>query len=350
MRSGFESRQAIEQRNLREISRLVWGIDWLLLGLGLLSLGFEGMSAVDRTAISAGLCFYAAFVIGIRFPGWRKVESRRVIGLEVWMMIPFVTWSIWFTDRLASPLVNAYLLVVVSSALALGMRNALWQVAVIGGCYMALGEHASARDLLSFAYLGGLVSQLAPLIVAGYITALFSADIRFGMSRARLRSEIDELTGVFSMQGFAIAVDRLFANAERHGDSMSLLVLDIDNLKAVSDAHGRDAGDRVVRHVARCIENELRHSDRLARLGDDEFVALLPDTPPGGALEVGERIRAAAAEPIDIDGRRVASSVSVGVGSFPEDGRTVDAILARADSAMREAKTLGRNRVVRLAL
>ncbi len=350
MRSASESRQAVEQRNLREISRMVLGIDGLLLVLGLLSLGFDSVSALDQAAISAGLLFYAAFIAAIRLPSLRRAESRLVIGLEVWMMIPYVTWSIWFTDRLASPLFNAYLLVVVSGALALGMRHTLAQVAAIGACYLALGENASAGEVVSIADLGGLVSQITPLIVVGYIAAQFSAEIRYGMSKVRLRSDLDGLTGLLSMEGFAIAIDRLFASAERHGDSMSLLVLDIDNLRAVGDALGRGAGDQVVRHVARCIERELRHSDRLARLGEDEFVALLPDTPPGGALEVGERIRAAAAQPIEIDGRQVISGVSVGVGSYPEDGRTVDAVLGCAHRAMRQAKTDGRNRVVRLAL
>lgn len=349
LRTGPERQREFEQHKLRSISRLVLGVDGLLLVLGLLSLGFEGISTVDRTAISAGLFFYAAFVAGIRLPVLRNPESWRVIGLEIWMMVPFLTWAAWFSDRLTSPLVNAYLLIVVSGALALGMRSTLLLVAAVGGCYVVLGEHRPVEELLSFAYLGGLVSQLTPLIVVGYVTALFSADIRYGMNRARLRSEVDELTGVFSMRGFAIAVDRLFASAERHGDAMSLLVLDIDNLQALSSAHGAHAGDLVVRHVARCIDDELRHNDRLARLGDDEFVALLPDTPSAGALEVGERIRAAAAMPIDIDGQRVACSISVGVGSYPEDGRTVDAVLARADRAMRQAKEQGRNRVVKLA-
>jgi diguanylate cyclase (GGDEF)-like protein len=212
---------------------------------------------------------------------------------------------------------------------------------------VALGEGAGGW---SFAYLGGLVAQLAPLIVVGYVTALYSADIRYGMNRARLRSEIDPLTGLYNLRGFAIALDRFFAHSARHRSPLSLLVLDVDNLKAVNDANGSAAGDRLVRHVAGCIGKELRHNDLAARLGDDEFVALLPETPPAGALEVAERIRAAAAAPIEVEGRSVASGVSVGVGSYAEDGGTMDAVLERAERAMRLAKEQGRNRVVRLAL
>lgn len=350
MGHASERRWEIEQEATRAIGRLISGIELLLLVLGLMSLGFEGLNAVDRTAISAGLFFYGAYVVGSRYLRWRGRRLRRLVVLEIWAMVPFVSWSVWFTDRLASPLLNAYLLVVVAGALALGLRHTSALLAVIGACYLAIGELPTLDGLASFAYLGGLVAQLAPLIVVGYVAASYSADIRYGMNRARLRSEIDPLTGLYSLHGFALAVDRFFAHAARHGSPISLLVLDIDNLQAVADAEGRGTGDRVVRHVASCIERELRHSDLAARLGDDEFVALLPDASPEGALDVAERIRVAASTPIDVEGRTIASSVSVGVGSYAEDGRTVDDVLHRAERAMQQAKEQGRNRVARLAL
>jgi len=85
-----------------------------------------------------------------------------------------------------------------------------------------------------------------------------------------------------------------------------------------------------------------------ARYGGDEFVVMLPDTPPRGALEVAERIRNAIEEtPFTTEAGRVPSTVSIGVASYPEDGRSMDALLARADRALYVAKEGGRNKVAR---
>jgi diguanylate cyclase (GGDEF)-like protein len=100
--------------------------------------------------------------------------------------------------------------------------------------------------------------------------------------------------------------------------------------------------------VAKCIETELRHTDVFARYGGDEFVVLLPESPTSGALDVAERIRGAiGARPLAIDGQQIVTSVSIGVACFPEDGHTLDALAARADRALYQAKQEGRNRLVR---
>jgi diguanylate cyclase (GGDEF)-like protein len=96
------------------------------------------------------------------------------------------------------------------------------------------------------------------------------------------------------------------------------------------------------------MQAELRATDVPARYGGDEFIVLLPETPAKGALDVAERIRAAiGARPLAINGQSIVTSVSIGVACYPEDGRTLDALAARADRALYEAKQEGRNLVVR---
>jgi len=177
---------------------------------------------------------------------------------------------------------------------------------------------------------------------------MFSADIRYGLQRAKLLSETDDLTGLFNTRGFAVAANRLLGQALRSERPASVLMVDSDNLKGVNDAYGHDAGNRLLRQLASAIQAELRSTDVPARYGGDEFIVLLPDTPPKGALEVAERIRTAiGANPLPLEGRMVACSVSVGVSCFPEDGRTLDALAAGADRALYQAKKKGRNCVVR---
>ena len=341
---------SIEQEELRGVSRTVAEIEWLLLILVLLYQVFEGPLAADQAAISAGLFFYAAFVLSFRYTNFYKSESRWKIAIETFAMVIFITWVLWFTGKLESPLINAYLLVIITSALTLGKITTMFEMALIATCFVMLGDSSPRYGALSLAYIGGLVAQLAPMLLVAYITTMFSADIRYGLNRARLLSETDDLTGLYNMRGFSIVVGRLFDQAVRYNRPVSLLMIDSDNLKAVNDAHGHEAGNRLLRLVAKCVETELRHTDVLARYGGDEFVALLPEAPAIRALEVAQRIIEAIADtPLEYDGKRIETSVSIGLASYPEDGRSIDAIQGRADRAMYHAKEQGRNRVVKFS-
>src|SRR5690349_4801455 len=120
MSQAFNEKTSIAQEELRGIARTVAEIEWLLLILVLLYQAFGGPSDDDRPAISMALFFYAAFILSFHYANFYKVESRWKILLESWVMIIFITWSLWFTGKLESPLVNTYLLVIITSALTLG--------------------------------------------------------------------------------------------------------------------------------------------------------------------------------------------------------------------------------------
>ncbi len=237
---------------------------------------------------------------------------------------------------------------VVTSALTLGKTVTLVEVALIGACSLFLDWQVGGKDLARLAYWGGYGAQLVPVVLVAYITTMFSADIRYGLNRAKLLSETDELTGIFNMRGFVAIANRLFAQAQRYDRPASLLMVDSDNLKQVNDQHGHEAGNRLLQHLVKAVQSQLRFTDVPARYGGDEFVVMLPDTPARGALEVAERMRRAVEEaPFSTDAGRVPSTVSIGVASYPEDGRSMDALLARADRALYLAKEGGKNRVAR---
>jgi diguanylate cyclase (GGDEF)-like protein len=340
-------RISIEQEELRGISRTVAEIHWLLLILVLLYLIFSGASADGETsaAISAGLMFYAALVMSFRYANFYRRETRWKIALESVGMIAFVTWVLWYTGGVASPLISLYLLPVITAALTLGKLTTLIEVALIAACYLLLG---GAGEVTSLRFTGAFAAQLAPVLLVAYITTMFSADIRYGLTRAKLLAETDELTGMLNIRGFAIAANRLFAQAVRHDRASSVLMIDSDNLKSINDSYGHDAGNRLLRHLASAIQAELRFTDIAARYGGDEFIVLLPETPAKGAMEVAERIRVRIAEtPLELDQRRIVTSVSIGIACYPEDGATLDALAAHADGALYSAKQDGRNRTVK---
>ena len=348
-RATYAAGRSIDQEELRGISRTVAEIHWLLLILVLLYLVFGGVreDAEEAAAVSSGLFFYGALVMGFRYANFSRREARWKIALEAWGMIAFITWVLWYTDRLASPLLNAYLLPVITSALTLGKLATLLNVGLIAACYLALGQ-IGAAELFSLRFIAGFAAQFAPVALVGYITTMFSADIRYGLQRAKLASETDDLTGLLNTRGFAIAANRLFGQALRYGRAASVLMIDPDNLKGMNDAYGHDAGNRLLRDLAAVVQSQLRATDLPARYGGDAFIVLLPETPPKGALDVAERIRnAICAAPLAVAGRTIACTVSVGVSCFPDDGRSIDALAARADRALHQAKKNGRNCVVR---
>jgi diguanylate cyclase (GGDEF)-like protein len=341
---------SIEQEELRGIARTVAEIHWLLLILVLLYVIFSGVrdDAEQSAAVWSGLFFYAALVMSFRYANFYKRETRWKIALETTGMVAFITWVLLYTDRLASPLLNAYLLPVITSALTLGKVFTLLAVGLIASCYLLLGGHVSPDDLTSLRFAGALFAQLAPVLLVAYITTMFSADIRYGLARAKLLAETDDLTGLLNVRGFALAANRLFAQAARHGRATSVLMIDSDNLKSVNDTYGHAAGNRLLRHLADSIQAELRFTDVAARYGGDEFIVLLPDTPAKGAMEVAERIRNRInGAPLDLDARSLVTSVSIGIACYPEDGATLDALAAHADGALYSAKQDGRNRSVK---
>jgi diguanylate cyclase (GGDEF)-like protein len=149
------------------------------------------------------------------------------------------------------------------------------------------------------------------------------------------------------MRAFSSMLQRAFKQSVRYGHSMSVVMIDSDNLKQINDKHGHDAGNRLLQHLVRCIREQLRGSDVMARFGGDEFILLLSETNNKGAQEMAERIRKAVeTSRFDIRGGDTNVTVSLGVASYPEDGGNLEIILDKADKAMYRAKQQGRNKVV----
>lgn len=172
--------------------------------------------------------------------------------------------------------------------------------------------------------------------------------------RERLRtiSFTDQVTGCPNRHYLDRRLTEAVALAQRYGQPLACLFLDLDHFKSVNDRHGHPAGDQVLREVAGRIAAQLRASDVLARYGGEEFAVLLPQTTGAEALILAERVRAAvAAEPIAFDsGKQVGVTVSIGVSEItgaasPNDNELEQGLLAAADAALYRAKQAGRNRV-----
>ncbi|MFZ0745222.1 MAG: GGDEF domain-containing protein [Terracidiphilus sp.] len=169
--------------------------------------------------------------------------------------------------------------------------------------------------------------------------------LRSSEERLRHLSEHDALTG---LPNRTLLNDRLSValnRTDRFKSKVGVLMVDLDGFKEVNDALGHYVGDQVLRQVATRIQQSVRKTDTVARIGGDEFVVLLPDIyPPGQSASIARKIVTAVSAPLDIGSSRVPITVSVGVCTYPEGGTDAEALLKNADVAMYSAKARGRNR------
>jgi diguanylate cyclase (GGDEF)-like protein/PAS domain S-box-containing protein len=164
----------------------------------------------------------------------------------------------------------------------------------------------------------------------------------------QLLARTDPLTGVANRRRFFDIAAHEFAGARRYGRPLAIVLFDVDRFKQVNDALGHEAGDRVLKDVARRAAGEnLRDVDVLARYGGEEFVVLLPGCEAAQAAMVAERIRAAiSARPVETERGPVTVTISAGVAVLLPEDDGVGPVIQRADRALYAAKTAGRNRVV----
>ena len=165
-------------------------------------------------------------------------------------------------------------------------------------------------------------------------------------ARLEIMATIDPLTELPNRQHILKTARREFSRSKRYHRPLSLMMIDIDHFKKVNDQYGHVTGDKVLAEVARICGQELRDPDILGRIGGEEFVLLLPDTPEASALHVAERMRARLANTlISIDGNSFHITASFGVVERIDSDEDFTSMLDRADMAMYEAKQGGRNRV-----
>ncbi len=172
---------------------------------------------------------------------------------------------------------------------------------------------------------------------------------RMEAAHARLEelSARDGLTGLFNRRHLETRLEEEFARACRHGESLSVLMFDVDHFKEVNDEHGHRAGDEILRALADRTHLLLPASDVGGRYGGEEFTLLLPETDGAGAMAVAERLRRAVAElPFIVHDGELTVTISIGASTLGPDVASHEALLDVADRALYRAKHAGRNQVV----
>jgi len=202
------------------------------------------------------------------------------------------------------------------------------------------------RSLLSSASTSAF-AFLTPILIA-VMTAL--GVIWLAMAQLQLeleaQSQTDSLTGLLNRRALEQIGEKAIQRARRQSTALSLIMLDLDHFKSINDEHGHDGGDIALHQAALCLRNNLREVDHIARLGGEEFVAVLPGATPDHAAEIAENLRRCLASLTVVHlSQEIRLSASFGVATLlPTDTSWLE-ILRRGDRALYLAKEQGRDRV-----
>ncbi len=162
----------------------------------------------------------------------------------------------------------------------------------------------------------------------------------------RYLADHDSLTGLLNRRRFRAELDQYVSFSARYGGQGAVMIIDIDGLKQVNDKLGHQIGDSLIRRISGALRERVRTTDIVARLSGDEFAVLMPQTDIGGALQLGEDLRAEVAEGSPSVPEQGAATISVGITMFGGKREAgAEAVLVAADQAMYRAKEEGRNRV-----
>ena len=340
-RDPIERSLEIEQAQLRGFARSIAEVEWLLLILVVLYLFIANPSLTRDIGVLGVLLGFAGFVLLFRYARPFRKHTHFKLAFEILAMLAFLTAVLVASGGVQSPLVNLYLLPVVTAALALGKRAAALVVVVVLVCYPLVGMLTEGLDGLNPQFGIAAVGVLAPFVLVAFSTTLLVDNINMAKSRIRALSERDELTSLYNMRAFARLADQEHDTASRLSRPYSILMVDIEHLKVINDTYGHEAGSRAVNLVAEALVRLTRSTDVVARYGGDEFIVLLGGADKTVSEEVAQRIRNVVfATTLEVDVKMVRIKVNVGAASFPESGNNLQAVMSAADRAMYKDKDL----------
>jgi diguanylate cyclase (GGDEF)-like protein len=322
--------------------RIVRIVSWIFLLSTAVIVGTSGLWPSTEPAIFVLLALAGGFVLVIHdlVPQPALGAARSI--LEGTVAVTFATFLVLLTGGHSSPFFFTFPLIVGAAALVIRpFATFVLALAAAAGYIIAatLGSGAPTTTQVATAAV-----NLTALFLLAYVGSVIGREQRRTRDAAIRLSAFDSMTGLFNRSFFFAALDREVARSARSGRGFCLLMLDLDELKAINDRQGHHAGDTVLQAVAETIRSGVRRIDVAARYGGDEFVALLPETDPTGGWVVAEKIRLSVSAR-QIPGLDRTPTVSVGVVSYPRDGLSVDDLMISADQAMYASKRSGRNRV-----
>jgi diguanylate cyclase (GGDEF)-like protein/PAS domain S-box-containing protein len=211
--------------------------------------------------------------------------------------------------------------------------------------YRIIAADGQVRWLSDKCFINRLAEPGQPMIIVG-IAEDITAKKHLETELQRLATT-DGLTQSSNRRHFFDCAHREFEQARKQGEPLAFLLLDIDDFKVINDTYGHQVGDSVLRRIAESGRGSLRRADVFGRIGGEEFAAVFPGCAPDMALQVAERLqREIQRLSFRHEDQTFGITISQGLTSLTAEDENIDALFARADAAMYEAKRQGKNRII----
>ncbi len=319
-----------------------------------------GLVALDPTLriaaamVAVNLALYAAFRTGFN----RRFADASLTWAQTVLATGVLLYAIYHFDRERGPALMMCLVVLSFGAFRFSTREFFTAAGLMLAGYalvinLLMWLRPSAVDVPLAAFQWVALAFVLPCfaVVAGRLSELrqrlrrSNDELSSALGMIQRMATHDSLTGLPNRALFNETLAHSIAQAARHGRALALLFLDLDRFKNINDTLGHGVGDRVLQEAARRLTAAVRAGDLVARLGGDEFVLLVEEVGTDVDLaDLAARVLAAFGPTLAVDGHELALSASLGVCTYPKDGRDAETLLANADIAMYRAKEHGRNR------
>lgn len=364
--SGLLALAGLHAGNTRGVQH--WAVGSLCIGLGLGFSYTQQGSYYNAWVLVSGATMMAAG-IGLQFNGIQAFKTGRCNRYIPWLLAGLVfIQDIWFAalhpDIHARVVANSLVFALGNAACARALfiridqplRTAYW---FTGASFAVVTTMFLSRAVLVFLAppnTYSLYSQTPINPVTLFIGSMAQMCLAFGlvlMLNYRLATDLqklassDALTGALNRRSLEQEAARLSAHCTRTGDTLAVMMIDVDHFKSINDRYGHPIGDEVLRRLAAVAQKTIRSDDYFARYGGEEFCILLPSTLEKDAWILADRLRQTyAAMVMDFGGEILRSTISIGISDSLHAGVEFASLVAAADQAMYRAKQEGRNRVV----
>lgn len=305
----------------------------LLSGYALLLIGLRQYLRLGQPWALAGAVVFSAMVLSALFVALYPSASAR-LGIRVSGIAVLMGAAVWSLQTVREPALRGVRYFLQG---ACGLIAALAVLRLL----LLLAPEGASSWALPLVQLASMITTLSVLAVICGLVLLMTARMNEALLQLTIR---DPLTGVFNRRGLDDAMSTVLSFAKRVGRPVAVLACDIDHFKRVNDTHGHAVGDAVLRQFAQGLSEAFPQADLVGRLGGEEFVVVLPGADADTALREAERVRTLVAGQVFVAGEgELRLTASIGVACAPTAQASWSELMARADAALYQAKSQGRN-------
>jgi diguanylate cyclase (GGDEF)-like protein len=335
-----------EQKEYRGFSTTLAEIEWLLMALVIFYIALPGSLVANKPLILASIFIYGLLILAFHYIGVNKTSNRLKIVVETWLMIAFITFILWNTGKIESPIFGLYILAIIVTATTLEANITFLEVGLITACGLFLGFTPSALAKVSVPHVIRFLLILFPFWLVAYLMTMLVQEIRNSKKQIEYLAQTDELTELWNLKMFMLLAGMELKRSTRHSYPFSIVMFDADELKQINDTYGHNIGNNYIKLLGKTIKESVRGTDVTARYGGDEFIVLMSETECNDALKASERVKKIiGSKELDVSGKKIKSTVSIGIAGYPKNGTDLQELMNKADKAMYKSKGEGKNRV-----